>query len=368
MHLIQKLIQIASESENEQVIHDFICAYFINLGLKPITVKGNVVVHIQGRNHSLAVIFDAHIDTVQVGDESAWKHNPFEGFLDGDVVYGLGASDNKASVASLLLLSQLLIKNPPSCDIWLTFVVNEEIDGSGTENFVDWFKKNHYTNYKKVCAVVMEPTNLKRIEIGHRGNVFVKITTRGKSGHASKPLSHQDNAVLAMAQIALRLHNLNTSWKRKYCDDIFGSPTIGVGTSIVGASTTSINKFSESCEMTADVRTVPSMHAIALSLIEECLAGKAQVSLVQKPAGYGFVSQKSDEVIAIQGAMSSLVVAVSPWSTDQCFFTERSIPAFVIGPGISEVIHQPDEYCLISLIERCPLLFCDFIDRWSGNK
>ncbi|MBP6959432.1 MAG: M20/M25/M40 family metallo-hydrolase, partial [Spirochaetia bacterium] len=39
------------------------------------------------------LVFDAHIDTVGIGDESQWKTPPFSGLIKDGLVYGRGASD-----------------------------------------------------------------------------------------------------------------------------------------------------------------------------------------------------------------------------------------------------------------------------------
>ncbi|MGH9303422.1 MAG: M20/M25/M40 family metallo-hydrolase, partial [Acidimicrobiales bacterium] len=52
------------------------------------------------------IVYDSHIDTVDVGSRAEWSRDPFEpaleGDLDGGVVHGRGASDNKAGVASMI--------------------------------------------------------------------------------------------------------------------------------------------------------------------------------------------------------------------------------------------------------------------------
>ena len=48
------------------------------------------------------ILYDAHLDTNEVGDERGWPYPPLEGHIEGDVLYGLGASDCKGGVAAIL--------------------------------------------------------------------------------------------------------------------------------------------------------------------------------------------------------------------------------------------------------------------------
>src|SRR3989338_2018420 len=133
INLIQKLIEIKSVSGSESEIQKFIFNYLINLGLKPAWKQGNVWVKIKGKDGTKALIFNAHVDTVTTGEIKAWQVYPWAGKIKGNKIYGLGASDEKAGVAALLLLAGKLVKNQPIVDVWLMFVVNEEVDGSGTK-------------------------------------------------------------------------------------------------------------------------------------------------------------------------------------------------------------------------------------------
>ena len=45
-----------------------------------------------------SIIFNGHIDVVPVGDERLWTRPPFEAWVEGDKLYGRGASDMKAAI------------------------------------------------------------------------------------------------------------------------------------------------------------------------------------------------------------------------------------------------------------------------------
>jgi len=57
---------------------------------------------------SRKIVFDAHIDTVTVGDESQWKTPPFSGLIKDGLVYGRGASDQLGGAASMITAARIL--------------------------------------------------------------------------------------------------------------------------------------------------------------------------------------------------------------------------------------------------------------------
>src|SRR3990167_7352058 len=118
------------------------------------------------------------MDTVYSGS-LPWRYGPWTAHKDGDKMIGLGASDMKGGLAASMLLAEAMAANgKPPVDMWFTYVVKEEVDGSGTESFADWFKKKGYVGrYRDMAAIFTEPTGLVEIEHGHRGNMFIRAET-----------------------------------------------------------------------------------------------------------------------------------------------------------------------------------------------
>lgn len=350
--VFQSLIEAQSVSGSELKIQKFIEKYLLAYGLKPLWIGENLIVHIQGAYKNNALIFNAHVDTVPAGDLTQWKYDPYKATVVGDKVYGLGASDEKAAVAVLLMLAEKYAKEKPPCDIFLTFVVQEETDGSGTAQVMQWFASKYKNKYQSIAGILGEPTDLKTVEIGHKGNIFLKLTTHGDSGHGSRPEKIQQHAVFKMYQAVKIFNALGISWEKQYFDQVLGKPTIGLLTSIQAGDSKSPNKFADSCVATFDIRTTPKLHDQALSLVKRKIGSLAKVETIYKPVSYGFTDPKEDIVKIIQSETKAKV-AVSEGSNDLCFFTQHGIPAAVFGPGTKSCIHKPNEYCLLSNIRKC---------------
>ncbi len=352
--IVTKLIKISSLSTHERNVADYIFTSLVVFGFKPIKQSGNIVLQIKGKNSNKAIIFDAHMDTISPGALSRWDYPPYgedAGIKNGDKIFGLGASDNKCSIAVLMKLAVELKHKTPDVDVWIVFVCEEEIGGNGTKRFLEWFEnQGHLNKYYEIYAVICEPTDMQEIRLGHRGNFNTQITVKGKSGHGSEPHEVKDQAIFETLKIIKELGKLEKSWIKKYSDAVLGNPSIAV-TSINGGEFISPNKFPDSCAMTIDVRTTKKLDKVAFKLIEKCISKfNAEVKIIYNPAPPGYTSP--DEKIAQIGKKLIGKVSIGKVSTDLCFFSELNIPGIILGSGTENAVHKPNEYCELKKMEK----------------
>src|SRR5699024_7893233 len=62
---------------------------------------GNTIGVIKGSKPGPKILFDGHMDTVPVTEESEWKYPPFAAEIHDGKLYGRGASDMKGALASM---------------------------------------------------------------------------------------------------------------------------------------------------------------------------------------------------------------------------------------------------------------------------
>ncbi len=366
--VLQKLISIKSFSGHEKEIQKYIFNYLKNNGLNPFCVCGNVVAKIPGKNTKRAVILNAHVDTVSFGDKKLWHYTPLGGKIIGNKIFGLGASDEKAAVATILSLATIYLKEKPECDVWFSFVIDEEVDGSGTKHFTKWFSGKHLKKYKKVSAILGEPTGLDKIEIGHKGNIFIKTISLGDSGHGSQPGKIKKHAIKLIYKLTVKLDHEAKIWAKKYKDELLGIPTVAL-TSISAGDIDSPNKFADSCTASFDIRTTPEIHKKAFGLIKQIakkIDKKIKVEYLYPPAPYGYTNKKA-QIVQIAGTVTKTEIGTSSGSNDMCFFTEIGIPAIVLGPGKPSCIHKPNEYCELKKITKCKFIYKEIIRMFGGK-
>ena len=88
----------------------------------------NVVARMKGKGRGPVIAFNAHVDTVGVGERANWKSDPFKALVKAGLVHGLGAGNCKGSMAVQLWLAEEIARRggPASGELLFTFVADEE--------------------------------------------------------------------------------------------------------------------------------------------------------------------------------------------------------------------------------------------------
>ncbi|MFA5770445.1 MAG: M20/M25/M40 family metallo-hydrolase [Patescibacteria group bacterium] len=362
--ILKQLIQIKSYSGQEKELADFIMAFCQKNDLPAENQDGNIIIkYLVGSKKCL--IFNAHLDTVKEGNISSWTYPPFgknAGVTKDNKLYGLGASDDKGGITSLLLLALEYKNKKPLIDLFFTFVVNEEIDGSGTKSFVNYFIDKFVKKYHEVSVIIAEPTNCNSIEIGHRGNIFIKVKTTGNSGHSSNPDKIKIHCIEKMIKVISKIKRLEKEIQTFYFDDVLGYPTICL--TGFNSSKSSVNKVPSECNTTWDIRTTPLLHDKFMNILEKKLGKEVVIELIGKPINYGSTEKNSKIVNIFKKIVNNLEIKVSPGSNDMVFFTSLGIPAITFGPGNKEVIHKENEYVELENIKKTFCVYKDLINNY----
>ncbi|MBC7324778.1 MAG: M20/M25/M40 family metallo-hydrolase, partial [Moorella sp. (in: Bacteria)] len=141
---------------------------------------GNIVGRIG--NGPRVLLYDSHIDTVDIADSDQWQWDPYQGKIENGIFYGLGAGDEKNSTPGMVYGLKIMKDLGLTRDFTLYYFGNiEEIcDGVAPNSLVVTDK------IKPDFVVIGEPTKMN-IYRGHRGRVELKVTTKGRTCHASAP-------------------------------------------------------------------------------------------------------------------------------------------------------------------------------------
>ncbi len=175
------------------------------LGASVKLVKGeygsNIVAKINENSPKGKILLSAHLDTVFKPGEAA-KH-PFK--IEGEYAYGLGISDDKAGavVAYYALKIMNELNKLPAKEIVVIFNCDEEI-GSPTSKdiFKEEAKNAEY-------AFVFEPARENNGIITQRGGIgYYTMEVWGNEVHAGMRFQEGRNAVVELADKALKLHNM----------------------------------------------------------------------------------------------------------------------------------------------------------------
>lgn len=360
--LLSELISIKSVSGEEKLIHNYIYRYVMMYSKEVFGTETFLVAYVPGAVKNRALIFNGHTDTVPVNNVSQWGHDPFGGEVEADKIFGRGASDMKSGVAvQLLLLQKSVAVWKPECDIFFTFVANEETDGQGTRDFLEWFEAKRVL-YEDVAVVVGEPTGLEYFANGHKGNLFIKATTVGDTGHGSKPENIQNHSITRMERVIDLALKLGVDWKTRFFDSVLGAPTIGL-TSIKAGDSSSPNLFPAICEATFDIRTTPGLHPHVLEELQKIPGAAFEILYQPSPCA----STSLQHAICTAAQSVGVEGRVVGWASDLCYFNQVGIPGIIFGPGEESQLHATDEYAFLSKVERCVGLYIKIATTYAHS-
>jgi len=191
------------------------------------------------------LVYDSHIDVVDVGDPSQWTSDPFTADVRNGIMYGRGASDNKAAIATMVPGAALIKRLGIDASRFTLYVIGtvqeEDCDGLALEHILTEVIP------RPELVVLGEATNLQ-VYRGHRGRAEFAIHTKGLACHASAP-ERGDNAIYKVAPILEEIEALN--------DRLAVDPFLGKGTVVVSrieAVTPSINAVPDGCTVYLDRR------------------------------------------------------------------------------------------------------------------
>ncbi|MEN6476722.1 MAG: YgeY family selenium metabolism-linked hydrolase, partial [Rectinema sp.] len=199
-----KMIRIPGFSTTEKERVELIAKLCREAGMEDIRIDG--LGSLLGRigNGKKKLVFDAHIDTVGIGDPSQWKTPPHSGTVKDGLVYGRGSSDQLGGAASMITAARILKEMAYSGDytVWFAFtVIEEDCDGLCWKYLIEEEK------FVPDFAVSTEPTSC-RLYRGHRGRMEIQIDIKGISCHGSAP-ERGESAAYKASRAALALEKLN---------------------------------------------------------------------------------------------------------------------------------------------------------------
>jgi putative selenium metabolism hydrolase len=199
------------------------------------------------------ILYDAHLDTNEIGDGTAWPHPPLQPVVEDGALWGLGASDCKGGVAAIVYGAAILKALGLTGDftVWVMgATLEEDAEGFALRSLVE------RDGLRPEVVLLAEATNLS-LRRGQRGRCEVRIRTAGRAAHASQP-QRGDSALLKMLPIVTALEAMNPTLP---AHPVFGRGTQTV-TLIEGPHTP--NSVPGWCEIALDRRTVPGETAASV--------------------------------------------------------------------------------------------------------
>jgi len=316
-------------------------------------------------NGPIKIVFDSHIDTVGIADPTQWKWDPFKGKIENGILYALGACDEKGSTPGMVYALKIL-KDLNLLDGYSLYYfgnMEEECDGIAPNSFVETEK------IKPDFVVIGEPTCM-RIYRGHRGRVELKVTTKGRTCHASAP-ERGDNAIYKMTPIIDEISKMSHMFK----DD----PFLGKGSIVVSkieCKTPSLNAVPDECTIYLDRRlTFGENEESSIKELESLPSiknGKVEELFYDVPSYTGFVFPVSKYyppwaldpkhplvragIEAYKACHDDKEPVVDKWvfSTNGTYWMGKAnIPSIGFGPGNEVHAHTVNDQVPLAEVVKC---------------
>ncbi len=149
------------------------------------------------------LVYDSHIDTVGIGDPSAWEWDPFIGKVEDGVLYARGACDEKGSTPGMVY-GLAIARDLGVLEGWTVYYfgnMEEWCDGIAPNTFVEVDPK-----VRPDFVVIGEPTKMN-VYRGHKGRLEMRVVAKGRSAHAAS--NHLgDNAIYKLLPIIAGIRDL----------------------------------------------------------------------------------------------------------------------------------------------------------------
>lgn len=312
--------------------------------------RRNVLMTVEGKNPARRLLWETHMDTVEA---EGMMVAPFAPTVTDGRLYGRGACDAKASLASMMLAVESITTMPvrPEATIILAAVVDEEHTHRGVKALID-------SGFGAEAAIVGEPTDMD-VVIANRGCVRFHVVTSGRTAHSSR--AHEGaNAIVMMARVILALDSLGDSYRHRV-HPLVGPPLLTVSVIRGGQA---VNIVPDRCVIDVDRRMIPGEDAPEvmveiISALEDLNVGYPDVD-VEVEGPYSMYPPM--EVASSERVVSCLTAACSTcrqhsqirgasFGTDASFLTALAqIPAVVFGPGSIAQAHTENEWIDIAQV------------------
>lgn len=280
--------------------------------------------------------FAGHLDTVPEPEGG------IEVRVEGDKVYGRGASDMKAGDAVMLAL----LEDFSWEDSWAEplFVFYEREEGPYAENGLETVFAECAWLLEAELALVPEPT-AGALEVGCVGTTQVEVTFTGKPAHAARPWQGE-NAVTKAGEFLAALHG-------RAAEEVLvdGLPFYEVLTPTMARGGRAKNIVPDSFWVNINHRFAPGKNLEDVEKLFEGLVGEQASYEVTDFAPSGPVELNNPYLRRL--IETGLEVRPKQAWTDVARFAERGVVAVNYGPGLPAQAHQASEYAETPLILDC---------------
>lgn len=323
-----------------------------------------------------ALLLAGHMDTVPAA--AGWETNPWQPYVEGDRLYGLGSCDMKGGVCAMIQAARSA--QPQHYKLKLALLADEENISQGAHTLVQsgWL-------HDVVAVLVPEigtsggdqQIGPQRLTLGRQGRVDLNIEICGRSAHAGNA-EVGVSALLRGAVIALALARL----------PLAVHPQLGRSRATIRRFVSEAKGLSipDLAELRVDRHLVPpetieSARQDAVDLIERLYQEGAltydpalpiTVSVPERPTPYlmPYVTPTTDPFVQLAGQvvrehMGTVSQHYAFSVADENYYgATLGLPVIVLGPAGGSH-HAPGEWVSLSSLQHVAAIYQDILARFE---
>lgn len=301
--------------------------------------------------------FAGHLDVVPPGD--GWTSDPFTPEIRGDLLYGRGAVDMKASIAAFVAAI------PPSSAGRISLIITGDEEGPAVFGTVALIEHMKAKGLVPDLCVVGEPTSVNRLgdmmKIGRRGSVNIWITVPGTQGHVAYP-HLADNPVPKLVRALARIDAITldegTDW--------FQPSNIEITDLEVGNKATNVIPAAAKARISIRFNDLHSGESLS-QLIRETVAQEAPNAIVEpRISGEAFLTPPGALSDLVAGAIQH-VTGLDPeksttGGTSDARFLSKLCPVVEFGLP-NATMHKLDEAVALEDIRSLTNIYREILNR-----
>ncbi|MSQ00928.1 MAG: succinyl-diaminopimelate desuccinylase [Myxococcales bacterium] len=344
------LCSIPSVTGNEAA-----CADYVEAALRPTPLAierhgQTVLARTPSRGRPL-VLLVGHLDTVPPkATDGAVR-------IEGDRLYGLGASDMKVGVAVMMELA-LAMGDGARSPYDVGFVFYDKEEGPWAKSGLGPVLDEVAWLHEAALAFCLEPSD-NVVQVGCLGTLHATVTFVGRAAHSARPWQG-DNAIHQaaplLAALAARVpHDVD-------CDGHLFREVLSATLAAGGATRNVIpDRFTLNLNYRfAPGRTDDSAIAEVRRFCAEASPDRPPQIELHEVAPSGRVVLDNTILREFLACNSNKVTAKQAW-TDVARLSRAGIDAVNLGPGVAAQAHQADEYASIALLHEGYGQFARFV-------